>query len=236
MSCDACGGTGYTIVERGEITAARKCGCRVKAEAERAAQQARVNTGSPMNADVAAGAVRGLAAMGGFFPPERDAEARAVIGDLLLRMCGTAEQCQMLVRKAVQLYSGAGGWEKCGMVGLRQILSAVTVPKDGVVLHTGSEMFPGGLPRRATGGPPLLLPPPDAVQGEPILMPERPRGYSSLLPAALCVPPELAQALDAGDVLERAKSPKVEPMSEARRAEWKAKFEEAEKKRRSATG
>jgi hypothetical protein len=81
-------------------------------------------------------AVRSLSALPNF--PE-DPVARAEIGNLILRMCTTAEEAQWLVRRTFDLWSQ---WE--GPRELRAILCARFKPKDGIEVNY-SRVFADGI-------------------------------------------------------------------------------------------
>ena len=247
IPCDLCGGTGFVTVENAATgyTGAKRCVCRDEVLAQQVARQERANRGTPMTDGAAMACVKSLSGIGGYFP--RDEVARAVIADVLVRMCHTVEQAQFMARKAYELYSGAGGgWDRCGIAGLRQILSALTVPKDGLVLHS-TEAYPEGLPDRRPPKPPEpLLLPEGCEPGLPLPAFNGIRDYQRrLLSTAEVLPLELVEAVGAEDLrplgptlvpAPKPAAPAVVPLSGERRAELEREFEKVEQQRKASAG
>lgn len=99
-----------------------------------------------------------------FFPAEEP--ARAMIADLLMRMCRTGGELQWLVRRVFDLWKK---WE--GPRELRATYCAKFKPQDGIEAISG--LFPDGIvPPEKPALPafqPLALPPGATVSADPIL-------------------------------------------------------------------
>ena len=138
MNCEQCNDTGWIVTERG----AKRC-------PHFAERQATPRT--PIDGRSLAMATRGLGAIG-FFP--RDQESQTIIGDALAAMCPNVEALRYVVRRATELYQV---WDRCGIQGLRQIVSYRYLPADGISIY-GSSEFPEGLPPDPKSNPPAALP------------------------------------------------------------------------------
>ena len=142
MTCPLCDGTGFVIVTRKGIEAAKPCECRDAAVA--ADESRRQEPGTPLTVDLAMPIVTGLCDCLEFSPPP--GPGRAVIASLAAKMCSTQEQLQWLVGRTVELYAK---WP--GIPALRQILCTRFVPRDGIECFS-SETYPDGIP----AGPQLV--------------------------------------------------------------------------------
>ena len=130
--CKVCDGSGWVRVERGDITAVKRCACR---EVRNSAVE-----GTPLTLEAAAEATTILCELLDF-SPSSDA-SRAVIADALMSMCTTVDQVRWLVLRTAQLHVK---WSTCGIPGLRQILCSKYKAKDGVNI-CASEAYPEGIP------------------------------------------------------------------------------------------
>jgi hypothetical protein len=130
--CCVCNGIGWVMVERGDITAAKRCACR---EVVNSAE-----TGTPLTLEAAAEATTILCELLDYSPPSDS--ARALISDALMSLCATVDQVRWLVRRAGQLHVK---WSTCGIPGLRQIFCSKYRPKDGLTI-SWSEAYPEGIP------------------------------------------------------------------------------------------
>jgi|SRR5882724_1893305 len=154
MICEFCEDTGWETTERGAVR------CRHTKQPTRETE-----TCTPLNPQAVAAATKSLGAIA-FFP--QDQPSQTVIGDAIASMCPSVESLRYMVRRAVALYRS---WDKCGVLGLRQIVCARYRPVDGI--ESGpTDQFPEGLPSE-TGHDPLALPA-GALKALPPGHPERP--------------------------------------------------------------
>jgi hypothetical protein len=156
IECNVCNGSGWVTVERGDITAAKRCACR---EVGNPAE-----TGVRLTFEAAAEATTTLCELLDFSPSSE--ASRAFITDALMSMCATVEQVRWLVRRTAQLHVK---WSTCGIPGLRQVFCSKYMPKDGLTTCS-SEAYPEGIPSEK----PLVLavnakalPPGHAVSASP---------------------------------------------------------------------
>lgn len=130
MTCDKCNGTGWLIVEHNGFECASMCNCRAKAQQPH---------GKLLTEDMAGGLVAGMCQILAFAPAE---VGQGIIVAALMEMCSTQAQATYVVNRACALHTK---WETCGIRGLRQILCAVYVPADGVMV-SATEAYPDGIP------------------------------------------------------------------------------------------
>jgi hypothetical protein len=130
--CNICGGTGFVIVERGGISAAKHCDCRKPAETEQA--------GKPVSPEVAVAATEALCDVLEFAPSTK--LGRMLISNALIAMCPSEDSVWWLVVRACTLHTK---WLTCGLPGLRQILCSRHLPKDGLTI-SATEAYPEGVP------------------------------------------------------------------------------------------
>ena len=136
--CKLCDDSGWVRVERGDITAAKRCVCReIGTSAE---------TGTPLTLEAAAQATTILCELLDYSPSSD--ESRAIIADSLMSMCATVDQVRWLVRRTPQLHVK---WRTCGIPGLRQIFCSKYRPKDGLMICS-SEAYPEGIPTEKSAG------------------------------------------------------------------------------------
>jgi len=135
MTCEICNGTGFVIIERNGISAAKRCeGCRKPAVPNVPI--------SPVSSAVATAATVALCEVLEFSPTSE--LARMLISNALISMCPNEEAVWHVVSEAAQLYRN---WGKCGIPGLRQIVCCKYSPRDGISL-TSTDEYPDGLPSR----------------------------------------------------------------------------------------
>jgi hypothetical protein len=156
--CELCGGTGFMIVERGSITAAKPCTC-----CGRASKSSK--PGIPLTAEVAAVYTATICDTLAFAPPKEAKLARAHINNRLLAMCDSEEQLKWLTDRVCDLYTK---WEDCGIPGLRQMLCLQYRPKDGIELFS-TKSYPDGIPleKPQLESVSKALPPGHAVSASP---------------------------------------------------------------------
>ena len=100
--CSVCNGSGWALVERGDITAAKRCACRLVGNP--------AEKGTPLTVEAAAEAITILCELLDFSPPSEG--SRALIADALMSMCATVDQVRWLVRRTAQLHVK---WSTCGV-------------------------------------------------------------------------------------------------------------------------
>jgi len=132
MSCPKCGGSGWVIVFRRNLEAADRCPCKTVQQTAAAA------AGEALTENVATAVVDALCDALDDAP--RKTLGKALVVDALMSMCATADDAWWVARRATVLYTR---W--CGVPGLRQILCARSVPKDGLEVSY-SEAYPEGIP------------------------------------------------------------------------------------------
>jgi hypothetical protein len=130
MNCERCNDLGWIITERNGLSGATMCNCR--AEAQKL-------PGKPLREEVAIYLVEALCQVLGYAP---DATGQPVLVRALMDMCCTEEDLRYVVNRACALYTK---WSECGVPGLRQILCARCVPKDGITLMS-TAAYPDGVP------------------------------------------------------------------------------------------
>jgi hypothetical protein len=130
--CNICGGTGFVIVERGGVSAAKRCDCRKPAGTEQA--------GRPVTPEAATAATEALCDVLEFAPSTK--LGRMLIANALVAMCFNEDSVWWLVERACTLHTK---WSTCGIPGLRQILCSKHLPNDGLMI-SATEAYPEGVP------------------------------------------------------------------------------------------
>ena len=149
--CNICGGTGFVIVERGGISAAKRCNCREPAETEQA--------GRAVTPEMATAATEALCDVLEFAPSTK--LGRMLIGNAPIAMCPHEDSVWWLVERACTLHTK---WGTCGIPGLRQILCSRYLPKDGRTI-SATAAYPEGVPPERSLQQQVLFPalPPSRV-------------------------------------------------------------------------
>jgi hypothetical protein len=177
-----------------------------------------------------------------WFP--RDIHGQNLVAAEIYRMCHSIEQAKGVVMAAARLYTN---WEDCGVRGLRQILSAVTTPRDGFKLLSTTS-YPEGVPadmvrRPSLPSASLQLPAGDdetaqvamlerhlGIEAPPSMDPEIAAEVREAAATHAMPRPFLVPSTDANGLCTRPPAPKPEPMSPERRAELEAQLAEAQRR------
>jgi hypothetical protein len=240
MTCEKCGGTGFLVVEgRGYLVPGMKacpaeysgvipCECsktRQSIALEHARKQlAQFESGPLITADDAMEAVRKLETGLNWFPKGK--EQLTFVGDGLARMCRTKFAAMYVVARACELYQD---WRKCGLMGLRQILTAKVLPREGPPIYT-TDAYPEGLPEAPQKPIPefktLELPPGCHVTENRKLD----AAITEALPNFTMADRRPVQSLQSPP---KAEKPAPAPMSEERRAELQAMVDKAQEEVRA---
>jgi len=139
MTCEMCGGSGWIVRESAAGSSAKPCSCR-KTTAPTMPFRDR---GIPLTVESAATHVAMLCDTLAYAPsPPPKGVGRAAIVVALMEMCSTDDEAKWVVQRAMSLHTK---WETCGIPGLRQIVSSIRIPKDGISLLS-TDRYPEGVP------------------------------------------------------------------------------------------